>query len=103
MAKMTSGEIGAKIGRSESYVSLLRRGKRTPSVDRLLVIVEVFGLKWEDVGPKLEQGPGVFGPWLDEVAFTVPEPPKDEAKDQAKDQPQDEAAHDQEPPAGSGS
>lgn len=68
--KMTSRRLGELIGRSESYASLLRRGKRMPSTQVVLALVRVFDLDRADVLDALAEGPESFGRLVDRVAVT---------------------------------
>jgi transcriptional regulator with XRE-family HTH domain len=71
---MSSREVGRRIGRSESYVSLLRRGKREPSVAVIKKLRGEFDLDPGEFFGALEAGPEAFGQYLERAAFTVPDP-----------------------------
>lgn len=66
---MTNAEVGAKIGRSESYASLLRRDKRVPSTELFVRIVSTFHL---DPGESLQALTDKrFGSYLEDHALTT--------------------------------
>jgi hypothetical protein len=71
MARMTNAELGRLINRHESYASLLRRDKRTPSTELFVVIVLRFKLDPREAFAALKDGR--FGAYLEEVALTKPD------------------------------
>jgi len=78
---MTNAELGRLINRHESYASLLRRDKRTPSTDLFVVIVRRFELDPREAFAALSDGR--FGAYLEETVLTKsdkPEPAEPDAE-----------------------
>jgi transcriptional regulator with XRE-family HTH domain len=66
---MTNQAFGERIGRTASYVSYLRNGKRKPSFGLFVKILDAFDLETTPAMRALEGGSESFGRYLNEHVF----------------------------------